>query len=214
MPRQRAPQPDLFAGKSLSSLRAEAADCRACPLWKNATQTVFGEGPDDAEVMLVGEQPGDKEDLAGRPFVGPAGQILDRALQEAGIERAKVYVTNAVKHFKFTPRGKSRLHQKPNTAEIKACRRWFEAERGIIRPRLIVALGATGAYQVFGRAMPIGKSRGRLLPLDDEAKGLVTVHPSFILRLREEDERRAEYARLVADLRLVEEYLETAKQAA
>jgi DNA polymerase len=136
---------------SPSVLRDEASTCRACPLWKDATQTVFGEGPPHAPIMLVGEQPGDKEDLAGQPFVGPAGQLLDRALQDAGIDRPKVYVTNAVKHFKFVLRGKFRLHQKPTTSEIKACRPWYERELAAIQPALVVAMGATAAQSVFGR---------------------------------------------------------------
>src|SRR6201992_2892089 len=148
------------SGSSLKTLREEAASCRACPLWKDATQTVFGEGPQHAEIMMVGEQPGDKEDLAGKPFVGPAGQMLDRALEEAGIDRAKVYVTNAVKHFKFVPRGKIRLHQKPNTPEIKACRQWYERELAAIKPDLVVALGATAAQCVFGKVTPTKQSRG------------------------------------------------------
>jgi uracil-DNA glycosylase len=168
---------------SLQTLREEAAHCRACPLWKDATQTVFGEGPPDAQALLVGEQPGDKEDLAGKPFVGPAGQMLDRALIEAGIDRRKVYVTNAVKHFKFVPRGKIRLHQKPTTPEIRACRQWYERELAVIKPTLVVALGATAAQSVFGKITPINKTRGRLLDLDEGIKALVTVHPSYLLRL-------------------------------
>ncbi len=156
-----------IAHDDIGTLREEAADCRACPLWKDATQTVFGEGPQTARIMLVGEQPGDKEDLAGKPFVGPAGQMLDRALEEAGIDRAEVYVTNAVKHFKFVPRGKIRLHQKPNTPEIKACRQWYERELAAIKPDLVVAMGATAAQSVFGKIMPINKNRGRLIDLDD-----------------------------------------------
>ena len=155
--------PMATGSESLTTLREEAALCRACPLWKNATQTVFGEGPQHARVMLVGEQPGDKEDLAGKPFVGPAGLMLDRALQEAGIERPKVYVTNAVKHFKFVPRGKIRLHQKPTTSEIKACRPWYERELASIKPALVVAMGATAAQSVFGKITPINKNRGRLI---------------------------------------------------
>ena len=139
---------------NIEALREEAADCRACPLWKDATQTVFGEGPQHARVMLVGEQPGDKEDLAGKPFVGPAGQMLDRALEEAGIDRSKLYVTDAVKHFKFLPRGKFRLHQKPNTSEIRACRQWYERELRSIKPELVVAMGATAAQSVFGKITP------------------------------------------------------------
>ena len=144
----------------IETLREEAADCRACPLYKDATQTVFGEGPPTARIMLVGEQPGDKEDLAGKPFVGPAGQMLDRALEEAGIDRRKVYVTNAVKHFKFVPRGKIRLHQKPSTPEIKACRQWYERELAAIKPDLVVAMGATAAQSVLGKITPINKNRG------------------------------------------------------
>jgi uracil-DNA glycosylase len=212
---KKGPLRDLFAGsQSLSELRADAANCRACPLWRKATQTVFGEGPEDAQIMFVGEQPGDKEDLTGRPFVGPAGQLFDRALDEAGLERDKVYVTNAVKHFKFTPRGKIRLHQKPNAGEIKACRRWFDAERDIIRPKLIVALGATGAYQVFGRTTPIGKNRGRLLDLDADTKALVTVHPSYLLRVPDKEKRHAEYVRFVSELRLVRTVTSRSKKAA
>src|SRR5690242_5205746 len=172
---------------SLARLRDEAADCRACHLWKDATQTVFGEGPAHAQVMLVGEQPGDKEDLAGKPFVGPAGQMLDRALKDAGIDRGKVYVTNAVKHFKFVPRGKIRLHQKPNTPEIRACRQWYERELATVRPTLVVAMGATAAQSVFGRITPINKNRGRLIETNDGHKALVTVHPSYLLRLPEAD---------------------------
>ena len=159
------------ADDDIETLREQAADCRACPLWKDATQTVFGEGPQTARLMLVGEQPGDKEDLAGKPFVGPAGQMLDRALEEAGIDRRTVYVTNAVKHFKFVPRGKIRLHQKPNTADIKACRQWYERELAAIKPDLVVAMGATAAQSVFGKITPVNKNRGRLIDLDRGHKG-------------------------------------------
>jgi len=187
----------------IATLREEAADCRACPLWKDATQTVFGEGPPHARIMLVGEQPGDKEDLAGKPFVGPAGQMLDRALQEAGIDRTKVYVTNAVKHFKFVPRGKIRLHQKPATPEIKACRQWYERELAAIKPALVVAMGATAAQSVFGKITPINKNRGQLIELEHGIKALVTVHPSYLLRLPDPDARAHEYQRFVDDLRIV-----------
>ena len=199
---------------SLAVLRAEAADCRACPLWKNATQTVFGEGPSRAQVMLVGEQPGDKEDLAGKPFVGPAGNILDRALDEAGIDRAKVYVTNAVKHFKFVPRGKIRLHQKPNTPEIKACRQWYERELASIKPELVVAMGATAAQSVFGKITPINRNRGRLIDLEEGTRALVTVHPSYLLRLPDEDAKAREYERFVDDLKLAANYLKKSAHAA
>jgi uracil-DNA glycosylase family protein len=187
---------------SLKILREEAAGCRACPLWKNATQTVFGEGPQHAQVMLVGEQPGDKEDLAGKPFVGPAGQMLDRALDEAGIDRNKVYVTNAVKHFKFAPRGKIRLHQKPNTSEIKACRQWYERELASTKPALVVAMGATAAQSVFGKITPINKNRGRPIDLGDGIQALVTVHPSYLLRLPDADAKAREYQRFVDDLKM------------
>ena len=190
------------APSSLETLREEAAGCRACHLWKDATQTVFGEGPPHARVMLVGEQPGDKEDLAGKPFVGPAGQMLDRALQEAGIDRHKVYVTGAVKHFKFVRRGKIRLHQKPATSEIRACRPWYERELASIKPALVVAMGATAAQCVFGKITPINKNRGRLIDLDDGIKALVTVHPSYLLRLPDAEARAREYARFVDDLKI------------
>ena len=203
-----------LSGSSLSTLRDEASDCRACHLWKNATQTVFGEGPQAAQIMLVGEQPGDKEDLAGQPFVGPAGQMLDRALQDAGIDRGKVYVTNAVKHFKFVPRGKIRLHQKPNTPEIKACRQWYERELASIKPDLVVAMGATAAQSVFGKITPINKNRGRLIDLNEGVKALVTVHPSYLLRLPDADAKAREYARFVDDLKIVAAQMKKAARAA
>jgi DNA polymerase len=199
---------------SLSALRDEASTCRACPLWKDATQTVFGEGPQHASIMLVGEQPGDKEDLAGQPFVGPAGQLLDRALQEAGIDRPKVYVTNAVKHFKFVARGKFRLHQKPNTSEIKACRPWYQRELAAIEPALVVAMGATAAQSVFGKITPINKSRGRLIDLDERTKALVTVHPSYLLRLPDADAKAREYQRFVEDLKIAAGVLKKLSHAA
>ena len=199
---------------SLEALHEQAAHCRACHLWKHATQTVFGEGPPQAELMLVGEQPGDKEDLAGTPFVGPAGQMLDRALKEAGIERRKVYVTNAVKHFKFVPRGKIRLHQKPNTEEITACRPWYERELAAIKPALVVAMGATAAHCVFGKITPINKNRGHPIDLDAGVKALVTVHPSYLLRLPDADARAREYERFVADLKLAAALLRKSARAA
>ncbi len=202
------------SGSSLKILREEASRCRACHLWKNATQTVFGEGPQHAQIMLVGEQPGDKEDIAGKPFVGPAGQILDRALEEAGIERPKVYVTNAVKHFKFVPRGKIRLHQKPNTSEIRACRQWYERELASIKPALVVAMGATAAQCVFGKATPINKNRGRTIDLDEGIKAMVTVHPSYLLRLPDADAKAREYQRLVDDLKVAADLLRKSARAA
>ena len=199
---------------SLKTLRQEASRCRACPLWKNATQTVFGEGPQHARMMLVGEQPGDKEDLVGKPFVGPAGQMLDRALEQAGIERSKVYVTNAVKHFKFVLRGKIRLHQKPTTAEIRACRPWYERELAAVKPAVVVAMGATAAQSVFGKITPINKNRGRLIDLADGIRALVTVHPSYLLRLPDADAKAREYTRFVDDLRIAAAFLRKAAKAA
>jgi DNA polymerase len=198
----------------LAALRTEAADCRACHLYKHATQTVFGEGPQAAQIVLVGEQPGDKEDLAGKPFVGPAGLMLDRALEQAGIDRGTVYITNAVKHFKFVPRGKIRLHQKPNTPEIKACRQWYERELASIKPDLVVAMGATAAQSVFGKITPINKNRGRLLDLGEGAKALVTVHPSYLLRQPDADAKAREYARFVDDLKIAADFLRKSARAA
>jgi DNA polymerase len=181
--------------------KAEIDACRRCPLFAPATQGVPGEGPTDAAVMLVGEQPGDQEDLAGRPFVGPAGQVLDRALGEAGLDRGRLYLTNAVKHFKFVPRGKRRLHEKPNAGEIAACRWWLDRELEIVKPRLVVALGATAAASLAGRAVSVTRERG---PARFGAHdGYVTVHPSFLLRLPDVDAKRREYAAFVEDLRRV-----------
>jgi DNA polymerase len=213
MTSRRAARNDLETG-DIASLREEAADCRACPLWKSATQTVFGEGPPHARIMLVGEQPGDKEDLAGKPFVGPAGQMLDRALQEAGIDRSKVYVTNAVKHFKFVPRGKIRLHQKPGTSEIRACRPWYERELAAIKPALVVAMGATAAQSVFGKITPINKNRGQVTALEHGIQALVTVHPSYLLRLPDADAKAREYERFVDDLRIAAALLKKDAHAA
>ena len=193
---------------TLDILRREAASCRACSLWEHATQTVFGEGPLDAEIMLVGEQPGDKEDLEGRPFVGPAGLLLDMALAEAGVDRKRVYVTNAVKHFKFEPRGKRRLHKRPNASEIKICRRWLLDEIEVIHPRLIVALGATAAQSLAGRAIPVGANRGAVLDLASGLRVFVTIHPSALLRLEDEEDKRSAYASFVNDLRSVERLAE------
>src|SRR5437764_9780259 len=189
--------------RSLSALRAAEDECRRCPLYKNATQAVPGEGPSHAKVMLVGEQPGDKEDLAGKPFVGPAGRLLDQALADAGIPRNETFVTNAVKHFKFEPRGKRRLHKKPNAYEIERCKWWFEQERAIVKPQLIVALGATAARSLMGRAVTIGKLRGEAFALANGTQLVVTIHPSALLRIQEEADKRAGYAEFVKDLRVV-----------
>ena len=186
----------------------EAADCRRCHLWEPATQTVFGEGPADARLMFVGEQPGDQEDLAGRPFVGPAGQMFDRALAEAGIDRAEAYVTNAVKHFKYEPRGKRRIHAKPDGGEIDACRFWLDIERREVKPALTVLLGASAARAVLGRVVTISRERGRPLPLNGNSQALVTVHPSYLLRLPDEASKAREYAAFVADLRHAKQLLE------
>jgi len=188
--------------RSLSALRAAENECRRCPLYRNATQAVSGEGPSQAKVMLVGEQPGDKEDLAGKPFVGPAGRVLDQALADAGIPRSETYVTNAVKHFKFEPRGKRRLHKKPNAYEIERCKWWFEQERAIVKPQLIVALGATAARSLMGRQVAIGKVRGEAFALAGGTRALVTIHPSALLRIQEEADKRAAYAEFVKDLKI------------
>jgi uracil-DNA glycosylase family protein len=188
---------------SLTSLRAAAADCRACPLWQRGTQTVFGEGERRARVMLVGEQPGNDEDLAGKPFVGPAGKLLDRALEAAGIDRDRVYVTNVVKHFKWEPKGKRRIHAKPNAGEIAACRPWLEAELDVIRPEVLVCLGATAAQALLGRQFRVSKERGRFVASPLAPHTMATVHPSAILRAPDDESRRAEMARFVADLEQV-----------
>ncbi len=188
---------------SWEALRADAAKCTRCDLYKCATQTVFGEGPLNPTILFVGEQPGDQEDLAGHPFVGPAGQVFDAALAEAGIDRATTYVTNAVKHFKFVQRGKKRIHSKPDAGEIEACRWWIERERELIRPPLTVALGATAARSLVGKTVTISKVRDAPLTLADGSPCWVTVHPSFLLRLPDEEARRTERARFVADLRRI-----------
>ena len=185
------------------ALREEAAGCRRCDLHRHATQTVFGEGPAEAPLMFVGEQPGDQEDLAGRPFVGPAGKVFDKALAEAGIDRAQSYVTNAVKHFKFEQRGKRRIHSKPGAGEITACRWWIDQERAIIKPRIIVALGATAARSLFGKVMTIGKSRGSPLELPDGGEAWITVHPSYLLRIEDKAAADEEYARFVEELSVI-----------
>jgi uracil-DNA glycosylase family protein len=193
-----APVPDTA---SLTNLKRAAKTCTACHLYQHATQTVFGEGPKAATLMLLGEQPGDQEDVAGKPFVGPAGKILDRALEEAGIDRAQVYVTNTVKHFKWEPRGKRRIHKKPNSREIAACRPWLEAELRTVNPGLLVCMGATAAQAVFGPKFRVTRDRGKVLAADIAAKVLATVHPSSLLRQPDEESREREYKLFVADLR-------------
>src|SRR5437764_4312281 len=187
---------------SLSTVRDAAQDCNACHLYKHATQTVFGEGPKKAPIMLVGEQPGDYEDLAGKPFVGPAGKIMNRALEEAGIDRKKVYVTNAVKHFKWEPRGKRRIHQKPNSREVAACRPWLEAELRLVRPILVVALGSTAGQAIFGPSFRVTRERGKLLSSKFAPRVVATVHPSSLLRQPDEESPHREYKKFVADLRV------------
>jgi DNA polymerase len=187
--------------RSLSALARAEDECTRCPLYKNATQAVPGEGRPGAGLMLVGEQPGDKEDLAGKPFVGPAGAVLDRALGDAGISRRDVFVTNAVKHFKFEPRGKRRLHKRPNAYEIDRCRWWLDQERAIVKPAAIVALGATAARSLLGRVVTIAKLRGEVQRLADGTLALVTIHPSYLLRIQDHDDKVREYRRFVADLR-------------
>ena len=186
---------------SWSAVREAAKGCEACHLYKRATQTVFGEGPKDAPIMLVGEQPGDYEDVAGKPFVGPAGKIMDRALEEAGIDRSHVYVTNAVKHFKWEPRGKRRIHKKPNSREIAACRPWLEAEIRLVKPQLVVCLGSTAGQVFFGPSFRVTRERGKVLSSKLAPKVVATVHPSSLLRQPDEESREREYERFVVDLR-------------
>ena len=185
----------------LDRLRETAAECTACPLYKNATQTVFGEGPERAVIMFVGEQPGDSEDLAGHPFVGPAGKLLDRCMKAAGIDRGRAYVTNAVKHFKWVPRGTRRIHSKPNSMEIAACFPWLEAEIAAVKPRLVVALGATAAQALFGKAFRVTRERGKLVPSRWAPYAMATVHPSSLLRAPDEETRQRETALFIEDLK-------------
>src|SRR5205807_7759213 len=188
--------------RSVEQLREAAASCQACDLWQNATQTVFGEGSEHARMMLVGEQPGDQEDLQGKPFVGPAGRLLERALEEAGIDRRRVYITNAVKHFRFTRRGKRRLHEKPNAGQIRACRPWLDGEIEAVRPRIIVLLGATAAQAVMGPAVRVSKQRGQVLNSPAGVPVAPTVHPSSILRAADDESREAAMPSFLGDLRV------------
>jgi DNA polymerase len=194
---------DDNALKAWEAVRDGAVVCRRCHLHEHATQTVFGEGPVDAAILFVGEQPGDREDLAGRVFVGPAGQLFDRALSDSGIDRTRTYVTNAVKHFKFARHGKRRIHEKPDGAEIQACRWWLEQERALIRPPITVALGATAARALFGKVVTISKLRGAAQALPDGSEAWVTVHPSYLLRVPEAERKREEYDKFVADLKRI-----------
>jgi DNA polymerase len=192
---------------SLPKLRQAAAGCKACDLWKTGTQTVFGEGARGAEILFVGEQPGDQEDQQGKPFVGPAGRVLDEALEEAGIDRALAYVTNVVKHFKWEPRGKRRIHAKPNWAEIAACRPWLDAELEVVKPKVLVCLGATAAQALLGRQFRVTKQRGEPVESDLAPHVVATVHPSSILRQETEDDRKQAMVELVADLKVVAKLL-------
>jgi uracil-DNA glycosylase family protein len=203
----------MASSAQLAQVRREAKDCRACPLWREATQTVFGEGAPAARLMLVGEQPGDREDREGHPFVGPAGTVLDQALELAGIDRAQVYTTNAVKHFKYRTRGKRRIHQRPSAGERAACRPWLERELELIDPLVVVALGATAAHSLIGRATAIGESRGRPIEGNLFSPVLVTAHPSSVLREREREARHAALAALAADLRVAARLSEGGEQA-
>ena len=217
-----ADQPELFRGPvaearpaTLRQVKAAAETCERCPLYKDATQTVFGEGPAHAPVIFVGEQPGDQEDLQGTPFVGPAGKMLNRALEEAGVDRTQVYVTNAVKHFKFEPRGKRRIHQKPNTGEIERCKWWLDKELSLVKPKLTVALGATAARALFGRTTTISKVRGEFLalPEHDGIEVFVTVHPSSLLRAPDPETKEREYKRFVADMKAIARHVPAARAA-
>jgi DNA polymerase len=188
---------------TLTALQKAAASCKACDLWKRGTQTVFGEGARNAQVMFVGEQPGNDEDLAGHPFVGPAGKLLDRALEEAGIDRGQAYVTNVVKHFKWEPKGKRRIHAKPDVVEITACLPWLQAEIDVVKPRVLVCLGSTAAQALIGRKFKVTQQRGEFVPSALAPLVTATVHPSSILRAPDDESRRAERARFVADLKKV-----------
>ena len=195
----------------LSQLKAAVDACRRCPLYKNATQGVPGEGKAGAELMLIGEQPGNDEDLAGKPFVGPAGRVLNQALIEAGIDRSKTYVTNAVRHFKFEPRGKRRLHKRPNNQEIERCRWWTDLERVLVKPKLIVVMGATAARGLLNKTVTISQMRGTVFALEDGAtQALITIHPSYLLRIQDSDNKEREYQAFVADLKLAAKFVKKA----
>jgi len=212
-PQPGEPVPSLLPDRpTLGTVREIAAGCKACDLYRRGTQTVFGEGPTRAEVMFVGEQPGDAEDLAGRPFVGPAGKLLDRALEDAGIDRRVVYVTNVVKHFKWEPRGKRRIHAKPNAGEIGACRPWLETEIALLKPRVLVCLGATAAQALLGKTFKVSQRRGEFVESSLAPQVTATVHPSSILRAADDEARRAEMKQFVADLKKVAAALSRARE--
>jgi uracil-DNA glycosylase len=204
----------LPAHRDLNSLRKAAARCKGCPLYEHATQTVFGEGKSRARLILIGEQPGDREDIEGRPFVGPAGQLLDQCLEEAGIERDEVYVTNAVKHFKWEPRGKRRIHKKPSAKEIAACRPWFDAEVEAVKPDLIVCLGATAAQALLGRTFRVTRNHGKPITVSGFPPVLATIHPSSILRAPDEESRKQTHAGFIHDLREAVAFLRSHRRAA
>ncbi|MDQ6647199.1 MAG: UdgX family uracil-DNA binding protein [Pseudomonadota bacterium] len=208
IPAPTPPRPVLLPEGSIAQLREQARHCRACPLWQPATQTVFGVGPDDARIVVIGEQPGDQEDLAGQPFVGPAGQLFNTALAQAGIDRGALYVTNTVKHFKFEPRGKRRLHARANAMEQAACRHWLAAELDRIRPAAIVCLGAMAAHSIFGDGFRLLHQRGHWIALDDHTRGFATVHPSYLLRLEDEVARKQGFQDFVRDLMLMRDVLD------
>jgi uracil-DNA glycosylase family protein len=207
LPPEQTAAPLIPAKPTLHALKETAAHCKACHLWKSGTQTVFGEGERTATVMFVGEQPGNDEDLTGRPFVGPAGKLLDKALVEVGIDRSLVYVTNVVKHFKWEPRGKRRIHKKPNALEIAACRPWLEAEIAVVKPNVIVCLGATAAQALLGNQFRVTQSRGKFIPSPLAPHLLATVHPSSLLRAPDEETRRRETERFIEDLRKLRDVL-------
>jgi DNA polymerase len=204
----------LAQQKLLEAVRLEARGCRACPLWKTGTQTVFGAGPAPAPLLFVGEQPGDKEDLVGEPFVGPAGLMFDKAMDKAGLDRNAAYVTNAVKHFKFEPRGKRRLHKKPNSGEIEACFPWLKREVELVQPKLIVALGSTAVRALAGKSLPVLENRGRTLPTVFDVPMLVTVHPSSLLRAPDDAARRAAFESFVTDLKKIAKVMAQLRSAA
>ncbi len=197
---------------SIAKLRAAARDCRACPLWKRGTQTVFGDGLREAKVVFVGEQPGNDEDLAGKPFVGPAGKLLDKALVEAGIDRDEVYVTNVMKHFKWEPKGKRRIHKKPNAREIAACRPWLDAELSVLKPRVLVCLGATAGQALLGKEFRVSQQRGELIDSSLAEKVMSTVHPSSILRALDEESRHVEMKKFISDLIVVAKVIRGLRQ--